>query len=111
MFRVLGRGRKASPPTIGSIGRAGQFVLAAALLLPISTPALAQVNRSTDNPSWEANDPPGANPTYRIYNNADVPGWDSTTGRIEIWDSNFLSVPAAEGLRFAELNATTNGST
>ena len=87
------------------------FCLSAVSAALAAVPAHAQVNRSTDNPSWEANDPPGANPTYRIYNNADVPGWDSTTGRIEIWDSGFQGVPAAEGLRFAELNATTNGST
>ncbi|RGP39827.1 Glycoprotein gp2 [Altererythrobacter insulae] len=91
--------------------RSALFCLSAVSAALAAVPSHAQVNRSTDNPSWEANDPPGANPTYRIYNNADVPGWDSTTGRIEIWDSGFQSVPAAEGLRFAELNATTNGST
>ena len=91
-------------------GRALASMLAVALSA-FAAPAHAQVNRSTENPSWEANDPPGANPTFRIYTNADVPGWDSTTGNIEIWDSGFQGVPAAEGLRFAELNANTNGST
>ncbi len=75
-----------------------------------ATPLAAQTQRAVQNPSWEENDPPG-DPSFRIYANADVPGWDSTTGSIEIWDNNFQGVPAATGQRFAELNANSNGST
>ncbi|MEP5937556.1 MAG: DUF11 domain-containing protein [Erythrobacter sp.] len=92
------------------VGRTLRPALLLACALTFSAPGYAQVNRSTENPSWEENDPPG-NPNYRIYANADVPGWDSTTTRIEIWDTGFQGVPAATGLRFAELNANTNGST
>lgn len=111
MFRALRRGREASRPAQGSIRMAGQFVFASVLLLPVAAPASAQVLRATDNSSWEENDPPGANPTFRIYTNAEVPGWDSTTGNIEIWDTGFLSVNSADGIRHAELNANTNGAT
>ena len=34
----------------------------------------------------------------------------STDGLIELWQSGFLSVPAAEGAQFAELNATQNSA-
>lgn len=92
----------------------GQFcswlMLAAASAGMLAAPAAAQTKRATENPGWEENDPPG-DPSYRIYNNADVPGWDSTTGSIEIWDSGFQGVPAAVGAKFAELNANQNGST
>jgi hypothetical protein len=36
---------------------------------------------------------------------SDVDGWDSDTNKIEIWDSGFNGVIAADGQRFAELNA------
>jgi len=42
----------------------------------------------------------------------DVDGWSSTTNNIEIWKSDFNDVLAADGNRFAELNAhpETSGS-
>jgi trimeric autotransporter adhesin len=80
------------------------------LLCLVSTGAQAQL-RSLANPSFELNDPagPGA-PNYEIITNASVVGWDSTTNEIELWDSNFLSVPAYDGNVFAEMNANVNGT-
>ena len=73
-------------------------------------PAHAQL-RSLQNSSFELNDPlgPGA-PNYEIITNGSVVGWDSTTGEIELWDSNFNSVPAFAGNVFAEMNANVNGT-
>ncbi len=90
--------------------RAPLALLMAASAGLLSAPLAAQTQRASENPSWEENDPPG-DPNYRIYTNAEVPGWDSTTGNIEIWDNNFLGVLAAVGQKFAELNANVNGST
>lgn len=86
----------------------GVVVLAAYLLF--AAPAHAQF-RSLINPSFELNDPagPGA-PSYEIITNASVIGWDSTTSEIELWDTNFLSVPAFSGNVFAEMNANLNGT-
>ena len=41
-----------------------------------------------------------------------VPPWQTTDGAglIEIWSDGFNGVPAAEGVQFAELNATTAGT-
>jgi uncharacterized repeat protein (TIGR01451 family) len=77
-------------------------------LLP--TPAAAQL-RSLQNSSFELNDPrgPGA-PNFEIITNGAVVGWDSTTGEIELWDTNFLGVPAFAGNVFAEMNANVNGT-
>ena len=73
-------------------------------------PAHAQF-RSLANPSFESNDPlgPGA-PNYEILPIAAVPGWDSTTGEIEIWDSGFNGVPAYSGNVLAEMNANMPGT-
>jgi len=75
-----------------------------------SSPAHAQL-RSLLNPSFESNDPagPGA-PGYEILPIAAVPGWDSTTGEIEIWDTNFNGVPAYSGAVLAEMNANAPGT-
>jgi uncharacterized repeat protein (TIGR01451 family) len=73
-------------------------------------PAQAQL-RSLQNPGFELNDPagPGA-PNFEIITNGSVVGWDSTTGEIELWDSNFNAVPAFAGNVFAEMNANVNGT-
>ncbi|WP_298282460.1 DUF11 domain-containing protein [Novosphingobium sp.] len=73
-------------------------------------PAYAQF-RSLQNPSFELNDPagPGA-PNFEIMPSASVPGWDTTTNEIELWDSNFNGVPAQDGNVFAEMNANVNGT-
>lgn len=73
-------------------------------------PAHAQL-RSLQNSSFELNDPagPGA-PSFEIITNGSVVGWDSTTGEIELWDSNFNGVPAFAGNVFAEMNANVNGT-
>lgn len=81
----------------------------AAMLVSAET-AQAQL-RSLENPSFELNDPagPGA-PSFEIITNGSVVGWDSTTGEIELWDSNFNGVPAYQGNVFAEMNANVNGT-
>jgi uncharacterized repeat protein (TIGR01451 family) len=81
-----------------------------ALAICMASPAHAQL-RALQNPSFEANDPagPGA-PNFEILPIASVTGWSSTTGEIELWDSNFNGVPAYAGNVFAEMNANTNGT-
>jgi uncharacterized repeat protein (TIGR01451 family) len=93
-----------------SSGMIGAAFAAASLVLFAPDPASAQL-RSLENPSFEANDPqgPGA-PDWEILPIAAVPGWDTTTGEIELWDSNYNGVPAHSGLVFAEMNANVNGT-
>lgn len=52
------------------------------------------------------------NSSYRQLNENSVEGWSttSTDGRIEIWSSGFLGVPAFDGKQFVELNATQNSA-
>lgn len=87
--------------------------LACSLLLgaSLTAPAQAQVQRTINNGGFENNNPggPGA-PNFEIYPNANVTGWDSTSGDIELWDTNFNGVPAYLGNVFAELNANTPGA-
>ena len=75
-----------------------------------ATASFAQ-QRVIVNPSFEANDPqgPGA-ANFQVYTNGEVPGWNSTTGYIELWDNNFRSVPAYQGAVFAEMNAYDGGA-
>lgn len=83
--------------------------LCGALLM--ASPAQAQF-RSLENPSFEANDPqgPGA-PNWQILPPITVvPGWNSTTNEIELWDSNFNGVPAYQGNVLAEMNANMPGT-
>ncbi len=101
----LGRGR-----VTGMLRRLGLAMAALSGLILFANPAQAQF-RSLANPSFEANDPvgPGA-PNFEILPIAAVPGWSSTTGEIELWDTNFNGVPAYAGAVFAEMNANTNGT-
>jgi hypothetical protein len=83
------------------------LLLAVAMLA--APPAEAQ--RVIVNPSFEANDPQGSGAAnYEIYANGSVTGWDSASGEIELWDSNFQSVPAYAGSVFAEMNANVPGA-
>jgi hypothetical protein len=93
-------------PRPGRFRRSALFVLAALIAAP---PAAAQ--RVIVNPSFEANDPqgPGA-ANFEIYSNGSVPGWDSASGEIELWDTNFNGVPAFAGSVFAEMNANVPGA-
>ena len=45
--------------------------------------------------------------TYRTMDASTIVGWKTTAidNKIEIWGTNYLGVPAAEGVQFAELNA------
>lgn len=84
-------------------------VCAALLLSP--QVASAQYQRSITNTGFESNDPrgPGA-PNWQPFPDTAVPGWLSTTGVIEIWDSNFQGVTSFEGAVHAELNANSPGA-
>lgn len=90
------------------LARLGALLVAAGSMA-IAPPAAAQ--RVIVNPSFEANDPqgPGA-ANYEIYSNGSVTGWDSASGEIELWDTNFQSVPAYAGSVFAEMNANVPGA-
>ncbi len=89
--------------------RARLCTLLVAGSMAIAPPAAAQ--RVIVNPSFESNDPqgPGA-ANYEIYSNGSVIGWDSASGEIELWDSNFQGVPAYAGSVFAEMNANVPGA-
>ena len=65
--------------------------------------------RSIVNPSFEANNPAG-NPSYQFFANNVVPGWDSTNGTVELWDSGFLGVTSFAGVVHAEINSTSAGA-
>ncbi|MDO9367110.1 MAG: hypothetical protein Q7T68_00925 [Sphingopyxis sp.] len=84
-------------------------MLVAAASLVAAPVAVAQ--RVIVNPSFESNDPqgPGA-ANYEIYSNGSVVGWDSASGEIELWDTNFNGVPAYDGSVFAEMNANVPGA-
>lgn len=82
-------------------------LLAAALALT----GTAHAQRVIVNPSFESNDPQGpGGANYEIYANGSVVGWDSASGEIELWDTNFNSVPAYDGSVFAEMNANVPGA-
>lgn len=76
-----------------------------------ASPALAQF-RSLENPSFEANDPqgPGAPNWEILVPIVQVPGWNSTTNEIELWDTTFNGVPAQSGNVLAEMNANLPGT-
>jgi len=75
----------------------------------LAPPAAAQ--RVIVNPSFESNDPQGpGTANYEIYSNGSVIGWDSASGEIELWDTNFQGVPAYAGSVFAEMNANVPGA-
>jgi uncharacterized repeat protein (TIGR01451 family) len=85
--------------------------LALVLLLAPSSPVHAQVARSMTNGGFESNDPQGAGaPNFAIVASSTVPGWEASTNEIELWDTNFNSVPAHSGNVFAEMNANTPGT-
>ena len=48
---------------------------------------------------------------FSIRDEDSVPGWDTTEpdGKIELWQSGYLGVPAAVGEQFAELSANEEG--
>jgi hypothetical protein len=86
-------------------------IYAGIALLGLAAHPVSAQQRSIVNPGFESNDPggPGA-PTYEILPAASVPGWESTTGFNELWDSGFNGVPAYEGAVFAEMNANAPGT-
>lgn len=85
--------------------------LGALLLIAAGCTTAAMAQRVIVNPSFEANNPQGAGAAnYEIYANGSVTGWDSASGEIELWDTGFQSVPAYDGLVFAEMNANVPGA-
>ncbi len=76
----------------------------------LCAPAQAQ-QRAIINSSFESNNPQGAGaPNYQIFPNGQVPGWNSTSGEIELWDSTFQGVTSYDGVVHAEMNANTGGA-
>lgn len=75
----------------------------------VATPApafAASVNCSRGvNLSWET---PVLSQDWRGVPQADVPGWSSTSGVIEIWQSGFLGAVAPSGAQLSELQANDN---
>ena len=65
--------------------------------------------RTIINPSFEANNPTG-NPGFEFFANAVVPGWDSSNGTVELWDSGFNGVASFAGAVHAEINSTAVGA-
>lgn len=102
------RRRRLPPPITRHLHRLARLGMLAVATLAAGS---ATAQRVIVNPSFEDNDPqgPGA-PNYQIYSNGAVPGWDSASGEIELWDSNFNGVPAYAGSVFAEMNANVPGA-
>jgi MYXO-CTERM domain-containing protein len=92
-----GRGARRSPLASAS--------LAAASLLALTAPALAQSNRSIINGGFEQ--PDVALGVVAFFDEGQVPGWETSAsdGQMEFWGSGFQGVPAFEGDQFVELNA------
>ncbi|MFZ1476290.1 MAG: hypothetical protein WAT18_00980 [Sphingorhabdus sp.] len=89
-----------------SLTQCALAILALLFCIFLTPPAAhAQIQRTIVNGGFEANNPGGAGAaTFQLFPNASVPGWDAVGGSVELWDNNFQSVPAAEGVVFAELN-------
>lgn len=95
--------------TLKNLFRRPCAILVAAISLASAPAAVAQ--RVIVNPSFESNNPQGpGTANYEIYSNGSVVGWDSASGEIELWDTNFQSVPAYAGSVFAEMNANVPGA-
>lgn len=95
----------------GWLRRAALIVHLASSLTMLGWGAPAAAQRVIVNPSFEANDPQGpGTPNFQIFPNGVVSGWNSASGEIELWDSNFNGVPAYAGNVFAELNANVPGA-
>ncbi len=68
------------------------------------TPALA-AQRSIINSGFEdVSAFPGGIPSYVITPDANIPGWNSTSGNIEVWRDGFQAKLASAGTYFIELN-------
>ena len=92
---------------------AGSVLFRFFAIILLFTVALSQAGeaqqRTVVNPSFEANNPNG-NPGFQYFANAVVPGWDSTNGTVELWDSGFNGVASFAGVVHAEINSTGVGA-
>lgn len=77
-----------------------------------SSNASSLVNGSFENHGTKINGKEIQNNKWGWIHEDNVEGWESTDHKdyVEIWDSGFQGVIAAEGERFAELNADSAGS-
>lgn len=89
--------------------------LGGSLALPMILGSAGGALAGLVNGGFETTLVPVPNNSFIITNQANVPGWrtTSTDGNIEIWDDGFsglgspgFPVPAFEGKQFAEINAT-----
>ena len=76
----------------------------------VQSPTTCQGAVALTNGSFET--PTVGNNTYRLFPEAQVPGWvtDDSRNQIEIWGNGFGGVPAGAGRQFAELNANSAGT-
>ena len=83
-----------------------------AIILVLLSLEFAQAQqREFYNGGFEQNDPKGpGTPSFKIYNNADVPEWSDETGKIELWDTGFQGITSFEGNVHAEMNANAPGT-
>ncbi len=95
---------------MNKLGVLWRLVLLACLIWGGTSPARAQL-RSLANPGFDLNDPQGpGTPNWENFTNLAIVGWDSTTGEIELWDTNFSGVPSHSGAVHAEMNAGSPGT-
>lgn len=74
------------------------------MTLNLMTPASAE-QRTIINPGFEdVSLIPGGVSNFRITSDNNIPGWNSTSGNIEVWRDGFLDKEAFEGTYFIELN-------
>jgi large repetitive protein len=96
-----------------NVALAGRFFMLGLFALLFCATLFAQAadaqQRSIVNPSFEANNPSG-NPGFQFFANNVVPGWDSTNGTVELWDSGFNGVTSYAGAVHAEINSTAVGA-
>lgn len=80
----------------------GMSVAFASITGPVSAAVL--VNGGFETPDL------GTDTRYSFVNPSNVPGWQTTDSRIEIWANGFLGVTSYEGTQHAELNAKNFGT-
>jgi uncharacterized repeat protein (TIGR01451 family) len=86
------------------------FVLGSTLFVGVVTTPAPALAASVDcsrgvNLSWES---PVLDRSWRGFPQADVAGWSSSSGVIEIWQSGFLGAVAPDGAQLSELQANDN---
>jgi len=74
------------------------------MILNLITPAIAEQRTIINSGFEDVSLIPGGVSTFRITSDANIPGWNSTSGNIEVWRDGFLAKSASAGTYFIELN-------